>query len=367
MPRLDENLIYKIGLSILDGVGPINARRLVAYCGGAEAVFRENEHSLMAIPQIGRIGARKIIQSDVLDRAAAEVAFIEKHKIDARFYLDEAYPERLRHCVDAPVMLYSKGNLDLNHQRVLSVVGTRKASPYGIAQCEKLIRELIPYNPIIVSGLAYGIDICAHRAALRNGLPTAGVLAHGLDRIYPWSHKDTAKEMIRQGGLVTEFPSETNPDRENFPKRNRIIAGLCDAVIVIESGLKGGSVITAEIANSYHRDVFAIPGRLTDEFSQGCNRLVKTHKAVVLESVKDIEYLLGWDRQETRSKGLFEVSADPDENGRLLNCLASLEASNLEHLSQEMSLSKEEVHQMLMELEFAGKVRILPGHQYALV
>lgn len=233
------NLQYKIGINLIPGISDINGKKLIAYCGGAEAVFKEKKSSLLKIPGMGEATANKILSAEVLKRAELELAFIQENKIKTYYFLDDDYPERLKHCVDGPIMLYFKGNADLNMSKILSVVGTRKASNYGKRICKTLIEGLKDLNVLIVSGLAYGIDTFAHKEALNNELKTVGVLAHGLDHLYPSLNKSLAEKMLNQGGLLTDFISKTNPDRENFPKRNRIIAGVADAVLVIESAKKG--------------------------------------------------------------------------------------------------------------------------------
>lgn len=364
----DEQLKYKIGLSLIPGVGDVVAKKLIAYCGGVEAVFNEKKKGLLKIPGVGTVVADAILAQNVLHRAEKEIAFIQKNNIQPLFYLDEKYPRRLKYCDDGPIMLYCKGQMDLNVQKIVSIVGTRQASDYGKKICAKIVEELVTHNVLVVSGLAYGIDICAHKAALSNNLQTVGVVAHGLDRVYPYLHKPVAEKMQNNGGLVTEFLSKTNPDRENFPQRNRIIAGLADAVLIIETGIKGGSLITAEIANSYNRDVFAVPGRLNDPCSEGCNWFIKINKAVLLQSVKDLEYLMGWENEEgkkqSRQKKMF-VELNPDEKVLIdiLNDNGSL-AIDLLCLKSKMSTSK--VASMLVNLEFSGVVKCLPGKVYQL-
>ena len=363
-----EQLKYKIGLSLIPGVGDVVAKKLIAYCGGAEAVFREKKSSLLKIPGVGTSLANAILSQKVLNRAEREIAFIQKNNIQALFYLDEKYPKRLKYCDDGPVMLYCKGQMDLNAQKIVSIVGTRQASDYGKKICVNIVEELVTHNVLVVSGLAYGIDICAHKAALKNNLQTIGVVAHGLDRLYPSLHTSVAEKMQDNGGLVTEFLSKTNPDRENFPQRNRIIAGLADAVIVVETRMRGGALITAEIANSYSRDVFAVPGRLNDPYSKGCNWFIKINKAALLQSVKDLEYLMGWETKEgkkqSRQKKMFvELNSDEKVLVDIITDDGSL-AIDLLCLKSKMSTSK--VASTLLNLEFSGVIKCLPGNVYQL-
>jgi len=359
---------YEIALSLIKGVGHIKAKNLIAYCGGAEAIFKETKKNLLKIPDIGEYCVKSILNHDVLERADEESEFIKKNNITPIFYLDDAYPKRLKHCDDSPIILYFKGNCDFNVQKVISIVGTRNATDYGKEFCKNLIDELSVHQLLIISGLAYGIDISAHKEALNKNIPTVGVLGHGLDRIYPGVHVQYAKKMLENGGLLTEFISYTKPDRENFPMRNRIIAGLSDAVVVVEAKETGGALITAEIANSYNRDVFALPGRINDEFSFGCNRLIKTNKAALIQSAKDIEYILGWETSPIKSssvqKQLFIELTSEEE--KILNIMKTNGETSIDMLAvlSEMSMSKVSV--LLLNLEFKGIVRCLPGKLYKL-
>jgi DNA protecting protein DprA len=317
-----EDLKFRIALTLLDGVGSVTARNLVSYCGSVEAVFKEKKKNLERIPGIGPVTAEKIVSGQPFSRAEEECAFIEKHHIKPLFYLDKDFPSRLKNCTDAPVMLYYKGTSNLNHHRMIALVGTRNASDYGKQVTEKMVEELKAYDVIIVSGLAYGIDITAHKAALKYNMETIGVLAHGLDRIYPALHKSTAEKMMEQGGLLTEYMTCTRPDRENFPQRNRIVAGMCDAVVIIEAAKTGGALITADIANSYNRDVFAVPGRTIDTYSLGCNHFIKTNKAALVESATDIAEMMQWNiankpAEKPKQRKLFVELSEEEKQGIL--------------------------------------------------
>ena len=367
---MNEQLKYQIAITLIPGVGPVLARNLISYCGGVEAVFNEKEKNLLKIPVIGPVTAKAILKHTVFERAEQECMFISKHKIETLFFLDADYPQRLRNCTDAPLILYFKGDVDFNQPRVIAIVGTRNASEYGKETCEQLINDLSAMDIMVVSGLAYGIDICAHKAALKNNIATVGVLAHGLDRIYPGTHKSVADKMLDKGGLLTEYISETNPDKENFPSRNRIVAGISDAVIVVEAAHRGGALITAEIANNYNRDVFAFPGRVNDIYSQGCNRLIKTNKAALIESAADLVYILGWDIEKQKAKTtpqrkLF-IELTPDENViiQLLNESTQLDVDTISSMSK-MPLSK--ISMALLNLEFSGILKSLPGKRYQLI
>lgn len=362
-----ENLKYKIALSLIPNIGDILAKRLVAYCGSPEAVFEEKKSSLEKIPGIGEAYAGAVVNHSVFSRVEEEIKFIEQNDVTPLFYLDKNYPKRLTHCEDSPVMLYYKGEADLNTTKIVSIVGTREATEYGKKQCEKLIAGLASHNVLIVSGLAYGIDIYAHKAAMEQGLPTVCVLAHGLDRIYPTVHKSTAQKMLEKGGWLTDFTSQTKPNRENFPRRNRIVAGISDATIVIESKKKGGSLITADIANSYNRDVFAFPGKTDDLCSEGCNNLIKQNKAALIQSAADIVYILGWEQTKKalpeQSPLLVKLSAEEE---LLVNALKGKSSVTIDDLCFESRLPMSKVSALLLTLEFSGIVKSLPGKAYGL-
>lgn len=365
---MQDDLLYKIGITLIDGVGDINAKKLIAACGGLEEVFKSKKHQLLKIDGVGEYIANAIVTQKVLTRAEKEVNFISKNKLQPLFYLDKNYPQRLKQCIDSPVMLYYKGTADLNNRKVIGIVGTRKATEYGKQFCAELMQHLQIHHPLIVSGLAYGIDICAHKESLKNNLETVGVLAHGLDDLYPGQHKSTADKMIEQGGLLTDYISETNPDRENFPKRNRIVAGMCDAIVVVEAGITGGALITAEIANSYSRDVFALPGRIGDPFSAGCNKLIKINKAALIESYADISYLLGWQQEEVKAAKQAKLFLDlSDEELNLVSFLKEKGNLPIDELCYASNLSMSKAAALLLNLEFNGVVKSLPGKIYQLL
>lgn len=363
-------MLYKIGLGLLPGVGAITAKKLIAYLGSVEAVFSAKKSALLKVPDVGTVVAEKILKQDVLKRAEQEIKFIEKYKIQTNFFTDKSYPERLKNCFDSPLMLFSKGNPVLSSHKIISIVGTRNATDYGKTFCENLIADLAEKHPelVIVSGLAYGIDICAHKAALKSNLKTFAVLGHGLDKIYPSVHKKYAKEIIeKEGALITEFLSETNPDRQNFVKRNRIVAGIADATIVIESGKKGGSLITADLANSYNRDVFAVPGRTNDEHSSGCNFLIKTNRAALLESAADIEYIMGWESNE-KKKIQREIKFDfSEEELKIVNLLRENNELTIDVIASKLQMPVSQISSTLLNLEFSGIVKSLPGKVFKLI
>ncbi len=365
---MEEDLKYKIALTLIPNIGDILAKRLVAYCGSVEGVFKEKKSALEKIPGIGQVYAAAVINHTIFKRAEEEIKFIAKNHISPIFYLDAHYPKRLTHCEDSPVLLYFKGNTNLNSEKIISIVGAREATEYGKKICEQLVVDLAIHNIVVVSGLAYGIDICAHKAALENNLSTVCALAHGLDRIYPAIHQSIAEKMLEQGGWLTDFTSKTIPNRENFPRRNRIVAGIADATIVIESKIGGGSIITAGIANSYNRDVFAYPGRVDDVCSEGCNAIIKQNRAALIQSAADVVYIMGWEQTKSKKvpqqKNLFvELNADEEI---VVNVLKEKESIAIDDLCLICKLPMGKVSALLLTLEFSGIVRSLPGKRYRL-
>jgi len=357
----------RIALTMIPGIGPVISKKLVLHCGSAEAVFREKKKLLETIPGIGKITARLIADRDCRKKAEEELARIEKSGIRMLYFTESGYPSRLRHCYDSPPLLYYKGPADLNAKRIVSIIGTRNITDYGTQLCEKLVADLRQYNVIIVSGLAYGVDICAHRASLEQGISTVGVLAHGLDEIYPRVHAGTAKKMISQGGLLTDFPCGTNPDRENFPQRNRIVAGLSDAVIVVESGEKGGSMITAEFAMNYNRDVFAFPGRIGDAASAGCHKLIKKHKAALIDSADDVAYAMGWEKPDAASQTVqASIPLFSGEEEKVVATMRGMGNVHIDEICLMAELSPGKTAAILLNLEFAGVVKSLPGKMFRL-
>lgn len=364
-----EQLKFRIALTLINGVGNSIARNLITYLGSEEAVFHEKKNVLLKIPGIGDTLASAIIsRGDALERAEKEIEFIVKNKLEVHYYTDSTYPFRLRECPDAPLLLYSKCAVSLNANHILSIVGTRNATDYGKSLCRELIREIssIP-SLIIVSGLAYGIDICAHKAALEVGIPTIGVVAHGLDQIYPGHHRSTAVHMLDNGGLVTEYISKTNPDKQNFVQRNRIIAGMSDAVLVVESGVKGGSLITAELGNDYNRDVYAFPGRTTDAWSKGCNKLIKSNKAAMVEHAEDLISALNWQIQ-IRPKADIQTSLFPvltEIEAKIYKLLITYpEGLQVNSICLNLDIPFNDVSSSLLNLEFKSLVSCKPGGVY---
>nr|MBC7614283.1 DNA-protecting protein DprA [Pseudopedobacter sp.] len=359
-------MLDEIGLMMIKGIGGITARSLISYFGSASEVFKANKAQLQKIAGIGSKTANSILNKDTFNRAEQELKFIEKYKIEPLFYTSKKYPKRLLNCVDAPTLLYFKGKANLNQQKVVAVVGTRNATNYGKAFCEQLIEGLKNHGILVVSGLAYGIDIAAHQAAIHHDLQTVGILGHGLDRIYPALHRSFAEQMVKNGGLLTEFPSETIPDRQNFPKRNRIIAGMADAVIVVEATKTGGALITAEIANSYNKDVFAVPGKVSDEFSDGCNFLIKTNRAHMLTRPEDIEYIMGWFDKEPAKRSITpELALNLNaEDQKIVDLIKSKDGIAIDDLQNLLAMPQSKLTMALLNLEMQSIIISLPGKVY---
>jgi len=367
---VDNQLLYKIAISFIPKIGPVNAKKLIAYVGSLEGVFKEKKRILVKIPGIGETLAKIIIKNNVIEEAKREIEFINKYNLKTYFFLDKDYPNRLKECYDSPILLYMKGDVDLNNSKIISIIGTRKATDYGKSICDKLITDINArgHNPVIVSGLAYGIDVQAHKSALNNNFKTIAVLGHGLNLIYPVAHSSVAKDIIKNGGLLTEFKSNSKNDKGNFVRRNRIIAGMSDATIVVESAKKGGALITADIANSYNRDVFAFPGNINNKYSEGCNRLIKSHKAALIESVADLEYILGWEQNKKpkaiQTKIFNELST---EEKTIVNLLKKDDKLNIDIIRIKTELSISKISALLLNLEFNGIVKSLPGKVYGLI
>ncbi len=366
---MNNDLLYQIALTLIPNIGDVHAKALVNIYGDAQSIFKAKKKELEAIEGIGTVRANSIKAFSDFTGSEAEIKFIEKYKIAPLFLTGKNYPQRLLNCYDSPVILYYRGTADLNTAKIISIVGTRNCSEYGKAVTEKLIADLTEQNILVVSGLAFGIDTIAHKAALKNNLQTVGVLAHGLDRIYPTQNKTLAKQMTEQGGLLTDFISNTNPDKQNFPKRNRIVAGMCDALIVIESGKKGGSLITAELGNGYNKDVFAVPGKITDTKSEGCNYLIKQNKASLITCANDLVELMNWDQKEKNQKKkqreLF-IELTPDEK-IIVDILQQRENIQIDELYFKSGLSSSAVATALLMLEMQSVVASLPGKVYKLV
>ncbi len=366
MPE-EVSLKHKIALGLIPRIGDINARKLVSHFGSVESIFHESCRNLTRIPGIGSGLAKYISDRSYLETAEKEAEYVTKHNIRTFFYLDNDYPFRLRQCDDSPVVFFFKGNCDLNASRILSVVGTRSATSGGKEICEKIIAGLAAGLPdlVIVSGLAYGIDITSHKAALANNLQTVGVLGHGFKTIYPSIHRSTADAMVKNGGLVTDFLSDALPERNNFIKRNRVIAGLSDATLVVQSGIKGGALITADIANSYNRDVFAVPGRPEDQYSAGCNSLIKSNKAALIENSDDIEYFLDWTPEKKRPPVQRTLFSELNETEKSIYELLSGESEmTIDSICRSLEMPVFKLSSLLLQMEFKGLIKCYPGNLY---
>lgn len=362
---MNSELRHKVALSFLFGIGPRKALKLVSKTGSVDAIFNEKLSSLHKLTGINKRILSDLRREDALEMAERQIEHAEKNGWNIHFFLDSNYPRRLKQIEDAPVILYSSGKIEINPRRTIAVVGTRAASSYGKMLCEELI-ESIQYSDVqVISGMAYGIDICGHRACVQRGVSTVGVLGHGLDRLYPQVHKRTAMSMLEHGGLLTEYIPGTNPDRENFPMRNRIVAGMADATIVIESQRKGGSLITAELANDYSKDVFAYPGNVGVKNSEGCNYLIASDKAHLITCGQDLLLKMGWEPISAKQTQLM-IELAPQEK---LIC-SFLEEKGIQHVD-EIAIGTNtlisELHFTLLQLELKGLVRTSGGNRYQLI
>ena len=365
----EDQLIYTLALQHVPKIGATTAKKLIAHCGSAEAVFKEKKSNILKIDGIGTLTIEGLFDRSHFEEATNELRFIKDNDIGYSYFMDDQYPERLKHCIDSPILLFQSGNIKLENKYIISVVGARKITTSGIAFCNKLIEELAVYNPIIISGFAYGTDITAHKAALKHNLQTIGCLAHGLNQIYPKVHKKYMVDVEKNGGFFTDFWSTDAFDRKNFLKRNRIIAGLSEATIVIESAEKGGSLVTADIANSYNRDVFAVPGRTTDSQSVGCNNLIKANRAHLLSHPLDVPYLLNWDL-ETNEKPVVQkqlfVELEPDEK-IIYNYLKENNKQLLDTIALHCELPTYKLASILLNMELKGVVRPLAGKLFEVI
>lgn len=367
---MDSELLYQLALTLIPNIGPVQAKILLQHCN-AEEIFHAKKTFLEKIEGIGPIRAASIAAFKNFSQAEEEIKFIEKYKINPLFVTDATYPKRLLNCYDSPTLLFYKGDADLNVAKIVAIVGTRSHTDYAKQVTEKLVKELTEQNITVVSGLAFGVDAIAHKASVKNGLPTIGVLAHGLDQIYPPENAGLAKDMIKHnGGLLTEFRSKSKPDKHNFPTRNRIVAGMSDATIVIETGLKGGSMITAELANSYNKDVFAIPGKVTDVKSSGCNYLIKNNKAMLLTDAAELIQVMQWEdkaksKKEKRSQRELFIEMTADEK-IVVTILREKETVHIDEINGKSGLSSSAVAGAMLNLELQGVISSKPGKMYSL-
>ncbi len=364
---MDQSRLSLLALHFIPGLGDHLIRQLVSYCGSPDRVFTTPRGKLLKIPGVGAITVDAITKGTPFAKAEQEALKAEKTDVKLVFFIDKHYPSRLRAVNDSPTLLYVKGNVDLEHAKTVGIVGTRRSTDYGKICIEELMEGLAPHNALIVSGLAYGIDIWAHREAIQKNLPTIGILGSGIDVMYPAQHKETALKMELNGGIVSENPFGTKPDAHNFPSRNRIIAGLSDALVVIEAGEKGGALITANIANSYNKDVFAFPGNIGRSFSAGCNNLIKSNKANLITSIKDLEYIMNWDPSDSKKEINTTLSLEGfNDHEKVI--LQTLNAHDgvlvIDELSWKTNLTLSQLASTLLNLEFKGAVASLPGKRY---
>ncbi|MFL5773876.1 MAG: DNA-processing protein DprA [Flavisolibacter sp.] len=366
---MSPDLLYQLSLTLVPNIGDVHAKILIKHFGDARSIFKASQGILERIEGIGTVRARSIIEFRNFFLAEEEMKFIEKYKINVLFQTDKDYPQRLLNCYDSPIVLFYKGKADLNASKVLAIVGTRSQTEYGKHFTEKLVKDLSEEDILVVSGLAAGIDAVAHKSALKNNLPTVGVVGHGLDKMYPYEHTGLAKEMVKQGGgILTEFFSGNKPDKHHFPLRNRIVAGMSDATVLVETHLSGGSMITAKLADSYNRDVFAVPGRATDKYSTGCNHLIKHNKAILLTDATELMEVLGWkDRQKEKvsQKELFiELTT---EERHIVQLLQENEKMHIDDINLKSVLSSSAVAAAILNLELKNVIASLPGKMYQLI
>jgi DNA processing protein len=365
----DEKLLAVLRLQKSKAIGDILAKKLIVHVGDVEQIFREKSTTLQKINGIGNHVLKYLFDKKNREFAEQELNYIKKNSIQYSYFLEDDYPINLQNCIDSPILIFKDGNINLNNDKIISIVGTRNMSSYGRDFCTKIIEDLAGYNPLVVSGFAYGVDICAHKAAVKNNLQTIAVLAHGFEQIYPKAHKKYINQVNENGGFLTEFWSEEQPLRENFLKRNRIVAGISKATIIIESAEKGGSLVTADIANSYDRDVFALPGRATDIYSKGCNSLIKYNRATLLTSAEDVIKMLNWDINERPKKSIQkQLFVELNEKEQKIHDLLSEKGSQvLDVISLECAIPMYQLAAILLQMELKGVTKPLPGKMFELL
>lgn len=364
---IQPSFLFEIALSLIDGIGPVKAKTLIKHCGSAEAVFTERKSILTKIPEIGLHAVRALNNNSVFERAEKELEFISKNKVQVHYYENDNFPRRLLHCNDHPIILYSKGKLNPNPSKVLSIVGTRRATPYGKEITQNIIKGLKDSGVLICSGLAYGIDAEAHSASIKHGLQTIGTIAHGLNTIYPKEHSGLAKQMQDNGGILSEFVSGTIANKENFPRRNRIVAGMSDATLVVESKRRGGALITAYQASGYNRDVFAIPGKVTDIHSEGCNLIIQNNIATMVQSSEDITRAMGWEEGVLKTAPQLEIFTDlTAEETQIHEIISEHQSIRRDELATLVTLNAGLVASSLLSLELKGVIKSQPGGVYTL-
>lgn len=368
---MDQERLSFLALHCIPGIGNQTVKQLISYCGSAADVLKKPPGKLLKIPGIGKHTVEAIASRDNFRFAEAELKKCEKENATILLFTDKQYPSRLKAIDDAPALLYFKGTGSLNPAKTVGIVGTRQATSYGKQMVDQIVNELVPHSPMIISGLAYGIDIQAHKQALQQGLPTVGILGSGVDVIYPPGHRETALKMMDHGGLISENPLGSKPDAHNFPSRNRIIAGLSDALIVVEAAEKGGALITADIANSYNKDVFAVPGHLGSLYSSGCNKLIKINKASLYTSVKDLEYLMNWTPGSTEiqydATRKFRESLTEEQLKIVIAISEKGSAMQIDELAWKTGISLSALSAVLLDMELKNAIKPMPGKAFKLV
>ena len=365
----DEKLLAILRLQKSKAIGDILAKKLIVNVGDVQQIFKEKTASLQKINGIGANALKHLFDKKNIQFAEAELKYIQENNIGYTYFLANDYPKNLHNCIDSPILMFKDGNINFNNHKIISIVGTRNMSSYGRDFITKLIDDLTEYNPIIVSGFAYGVDICAHKRAVKNNLQTVAVLAHGFETIYPKVHKKYIHQINENGGFYTEFWSEEQPLRENFLKRNRIVAGISKATIIVESAAKGGSLVTADIANSYNRDVFALPGRATDIYSKGCNNLIKNNKAELLTSANDVVRLLNWDIKEKPKKVIQKqlfLELNSNEQ-KVYDYLLKEGKQLLDIIALDCGIPLFQLSSILLQMEMKGILKPLPGKLFEIV
>ena len=368
---MSEDKRYQVALSLIPGIGPVLAKQLINHFETPQHIFTATKGKLTRVNGLGNKLAELISgEKELLKRADRILESSEKLGIQTHFYKESSYPTRLKPILDAPIVLYSKGNVDLNVSRTLGIVGTRKATNYGLRQTESIVEASKSSNSVVISGLAYGIDVKSHETAVKQGIPTFGVLACGLDSVYPTAHRNISQKMQENGGLISEYPVGTKADARLFPARNRIIAGLSDALVVVEAAAKGGALISANIAYSYDKPVFAVPGEIGKSFSEGCNLLIRNYKASIYTGFRDIEEALNWDLESKPSKKVVQRNYDHlsnDQKKVVDILLKNGQQMHIDSLSWQSETPLNQLASILLQLEFEGLIKPLPGKEYRLV
>lgn len=368
---MNEDKRYQVALSLISGIGPVLAKQLINHFETPQNIFKTTKGRLIKVNGLGNKLADLIKdENQLLEKADLVLERSEKLGIQTHYYKEASYPERLKTILDAPIVLYTKGHVDLNTERTLGIVGTRKATTYGLRQTEDIVEASRSSNTVIISGLAYGIDVKSHETAVKQNIPTYGVLACGLDTIYPSAHKSISQKMLENGGLISEYPVGTKADARLFPARNRIIAGLSDALIVVEAAAKGGALISANIAHSYDKPVFAVPGEIGKSFSEGCNLLIRNYKASIYTGFRDIEEALNWDLESKSSKKVVQRNYDhlPSDQKKVIDILLrNGQQMHIDELSWQSETPLNQLASILLQLEFEGLIKPLPGKEYRMV